>query len=69
MQIAQHAIQIKNGIMKHVNVSVKIIILAKKNIVGILACVFVRITSIKKSITDNSVISCDKIIWILYQPK
>ena len=38
---------------EHVNVSVKIIILAKKNIDGILACVFVRITSIKKSITKS----------------
>ena len=28
--IVQHAIQIKNGIMKHMNVSVKIILSAKK---------------------------------------
>ena len=39
-------IQIKNGIMKHVNASVKIIVSAKKITVGILANVFVRIGSI-----------------------
>ena len=37
--IVQHVIQIKNGILKHVNVSVK-------NIVRILAHIFVRMTSI-----------------------
>ena len=35
--IAQQVIQINNGIMKHVNVSVKIIVSAKKIIVGILS--------------------------------
>ena len=39
------AIEIKNGIMKHVNVSIKIIVHVKKIIVGILAHVFVRIAS------------------------
>ena len=34
--------------MKHVNVNVKIIALAKKIIVGILAHLFVRIVSIQK---------------------
>ena len=38
--------QIKNGRMKHVNVSVKIIVDAKKIIVEILAHVFVRMVSI-----------------------
>ena len=42
----QHVIQIKNGIIKHVNVNVKIIVSAKEIIVGILAHVFVRIASI-----------------------
>ena len=42
--IVQHVIRIKNGIIKHVNVNVKIG--AKKIIVGILAHVFVRIVSI-----------------------
>ena len=44
--IAQYVIQIKNGIIKHDNVNVKIIVLAKKIIVGILAHVFVRIVNI-----------------------
>ena len=35
--IVQHVIQIKKGIMKHVNISVKIIACAKKIIVRILA--------------------------------
>ena len=44
--IVQHVIQIKNDIMKRVNVSVKIIVRARKIIVGILAHLFVRIASI-----------------------
>ena len=39
--IVQHVIQIKNGIMKHVNVNVKIIVHTKK-IIAILAHVFVK---------------------------
>ena len=39
---AQHAIQIKNGIMINVDVSVKSTIRPKKTIVGILANVFVN---------------------------
>ena len=46
ISIVQHVIQIKNRIMKHVNVNVKIIINTKKIVVGILAHVFVRIESI-----------------------
>ena len=48
--IVQHVIEIKNGIIKHVNVNVKIIISAKKIVVGILAHVFLRTTSIKKAL-------------------
>ena len=45
--IVQHVIQIKNGIMINVSVSVKIIVHAKKKIIaGILAHVFVKILSI-----------------------
>ena len=44
--IVQHVIQIKNEIIKHVNVNIKIIVPAKKIIVGILADVVVRIVSI-----------------------
>ena len=43
---SQHVIQIKNEIKKHVNVSVKIIVHAKKIIVVILAHVFVITASI-----------------------
>ena len=43
--IVQHVIEIKNGIIKHVNVNVKITVHAKKIIVGILGHVFVRIAS------------------------
>ena len=43
--IVQYVIQIKSGIIKHVSVNVKIIIGAKKGIVGILAHVFVKIVS------------------------
>ena len=44
--IVQHVIQIKNGIMEYVNVSVKIIKHAKKIIVGILAHARARTVSI-----------------------
>ena len=46
--IVQHITQIRNVIIKHVNMNVKIIVYAKTIIVGILANVFVRITNIKK---------------------
>ena len=46
--IVQHVIQIKNGIIKHVNMNVKTIISAKKIIVGFLAHVFLRIANIYK---------------------
>ena len=44
--IVQHVIQIKNGIIKHVNKNVKIMVSAKKIIFGILAHTFARIASI-----------------------
>ena len=44
--IVQHVIQIKNGIMKHVNVSPKSITRARKVIDGILARVFVKMANI-----------------------
>ena len=43
--IVTHVIQIKNGIIKHINVNVKIIISGKKIIAGILAHIFVIIVS------------------------
>ena len=42
----QYVIQTKNGIIKHVNMNVKIIVHAKKIIVRILAHVFVRIVGV-----------------------
>ena len=44
--IVQHVIQINNGIIKHFNMNVKIIVSAKMIIVGILANAFVRIVSV-----------------------
>ena len=44
--ILQNVIQIKNERIRHASVSVKIIVHAKRIIVGILAHVFVRIASI-----------------------
>ena len=56
--IVQHVIQIKNGIMKHDNVSVKIIAHAKKIIVWFVAHVFARMMNIKYLVnTDTSVIT------------
>ena len=44
--IVQHVIRIKNGIIQHVNVNVKIIVSTKQIILGTLPHVFVRIASI-----------------------
>ena len=46
--VVQHVIQNKNGMLKHVNMNVKIIISVKKIIAGILAHVFLRMVSISK---------------------
>ena len=46
--IEQHEIQIRNRIIKHVNVNLEIVVHAKKTIVGTLTHVFVRIANIKK---------------------
>ena len=44
--LVQHVIKIKNRITKHVNVSIKFFVSARKIIVGILAHVFVRMINI-----------------------
>ena len=44
--IVQHVIQIKNGIMINVNVSVKSIMRVRKIVVGILAHVFARVVGV-----------------------
>ena len=59
--IVQHVIQINNGILEHVNASVKIIIGAKKIVVGILANVFVKMTHLKSTAVE-SLIMCNRII-------
>ena len=48
--LVQHVIQIKNGIIKHVNANVKIIVSAKKVIVRSMAHVFVRIVNIQEAL-------------------
>ena len=53
-------LQIKNGIIIHVNVNVKFIVSTKNIIVGILTNTFLRI--LNKSIVDTSVTECDEII-------
>ena len=58
--IVQHVIQIKNGIMKHVDVSVKIIINAKKIIVAYIC----ENDECLKGIADESVITCNETIVI-----
>ena len=44
--LVQHLIRIKNGIIKHVNMNLKIIVSVKKIMAVILAHVFVRIVNI-----------------------
>ena len=56
--ILRHVIQTKNGIMKHSNVRVTIIVSAKKIIVEILANVFVRNA-------NTQVITYDEIISVM----
>ena len=55
-------IQIKNGIMKHVNVSVIVIVHAKMIIVRILPRAFVGMFSVNKSIADTFVSARSEII-------
>ena len=49
--------------MKHVNVRLKIIVRAKKVIVGTLAHALARIA---RHIVDNSVITCDETMYIIH---
>ena len=61
--IVQNVIQIKNGIIKHANVDVKIIKIAKNIIVRIL--VQVSNSEYQKSIVDDSQIACDEIVYVM----
>ena len=67
----QHVIQIKNGMIKHVNVNEKITLSAKKIIVGVLAHVFLTIESTENVLLINQSFHVMKIylLWILYQQK
>ena len=51
--IEQHVVRIKNGIIKHFNVSVKIVAHPNNIIVGILVYVLVRKVSIYKVLLMN----------------
>ena len=62
IQIVQHGIQIKNGIMKNANANVKTIKRAKKMMIGIIVHAVAKIVSI----IDDSVITCDEVINIIY---
>ena len=69
--IVQYVVQMKKGIIKNVNVNVKIIVDAKNVIFGILAQVFVRIVSTKKVLLILYWLSVMKLqlLCIMYQQK
>ena len=62
-QLVQDVIQNKNGIIKHVNVSIKIIVNAKNIIVGI-TCICENIKYLKY-ISDPLVNECDEFIIVI----
>ena len=61
----QRAIQIKKGIMKHAKVTVKMIVHAKKIIVGILAQSIFESGKYLIIIADDSKIVCDESIYVM----
>ena len=63
--IVQHVIQIKNGIIKHVNVNIKIIISAKKDYSWNPSTCICENSKYLKSIADTSVIECEEIITVM----
>ena len=63
--ILKYAIQIKNGITKHVNVNAKIIVSAKKIIVGILTTFICENSKYLKRIPATSMADCDEIITVM----
>ena len=69
--IVQYVVQMKKGIIKNVNVNIKIIVDAKNVIFGILAQVFVRTVSTKKVLLILYWLSVMKLqlLWIMYQQK
>ena len=58
--IVQHVTQIKNGTMKHANMSVKIVISTEKIKVWTLTDLFMKLASI----VDESVIMCNEVLNI-----
>ena len=58
--IVQHVIQIKNGIIKHVNVNVKIIVSAKKDYSWNSSTCICEKSKYLKSIADTSLIAYEK---------
>ena len=58
--IVQHVIQIKNGIIKHVNVNVKIIVSAKKDYSWNSSICICEKSKYLKSIADTSLIAYEK---------
>ena len=60
--ILQHVIQTKNGIMKHFNVRVTIIVSAKKIMVEILAHIFVRNANTQVMMYDEIISVMDNVL-------
>ena len=63
--IVQHVIQIKNGIIKHVNMNVKIMVSAKKDYIWNPSTYICENSKYLKSIANTSVITCDEIISVM----
>ena len=63
--IVQHVIQIKNGIMKHFNESVKIIVIGKKNYSWNPSRRIYDNGKYLKRVADTSVIACDEVIYVI----
>ena len=64
--IVQYVFQIKNGTMKHVNMSVKIIVRAKKGYNWNSSTFISENGKYLKSITDHLKIFCNEIINVAY---
>lgn len=63
--IVEHAIHIKNEIMKHVNMSVKIIVHTKKSYSWNPRNCICENGKYLKGIADDSKIGCDEIIYVV----
>ena len=63
--IVQHVVQIKNGIIKHANVNVKIIVSAKKYYSWNPSTCICESSKYLKIISDNSKFLCEEIISVM----